>query len=363
MSLKISKSDKKFMDLAISLAEDRVGLTGSNPSVGCVIVNKSQIISVGQTGIGGTPHAETVAIKSAKKEDLKGSSMYVTLEPCNHYGRTPPCTKQIIKNKIGKVFFGVNDVDIRTSGKTTKILNNFNIKVKNNVQIKKILNLYKSYFFLRKHDYPFVTGKIACTKDYYIKTNRKYISNPHSLKFSHLLRYKNQGILVSSKTVNSDNPQLNCRLNGLLKYSPTRFVLDKKLDISLKTKLVQTSKKIKTYIFYNKSNYKLKKLKKMGIKLIQIQLNQNDNLDLIYVLKKIKKLNVYYLLVEGGIKLTNYFILNNLFNEFFLLKSDNNINNKKRFTKYKFKSRILKIFSKKETINTYLDKDKIIKYF
>ena len=183
------------------------------------------------------------------------------------------------------------------------------------------------------------------------------------MNFSHLLRYKNQGILVSSKTVNSDNPQLNCRLNGLLKYSPTRFVLDKNLDISLTTKLVQTSKKIKTYIFYNKSNYKLKKLKKMGIKLIQIQLNQNDNLDLIYVLKKIKKLNVYYLLVEGGIKLTNYFILNNLFNEFFLLKSDNNINNKKRFTKYKFKSRILKIFSKKETINTYLDKDKIIKYF
>ena len=254
MSLKISKSDKKFMDLAISLAEDRVGLTGSNPSVGCVIVNKSQIISVGQTGIGGTPHAETVAIKSAKKEDLRGSSMYVTLEPCNHYGRTPPCTKQIIKNKIGRVFFGVNDVDIRTSGKTTKILNNFNIKVKNNVQIKKILNLYKSYFFLKKQDYPFITGKIACTKDYYIKTNRKYISNTHSLNFSHLLRYKNQGILVSSKTVNSDNPQLNCRLNGLLKYSPTRFVLDKNLDISLKSKLVKNSKKIKTYIFYNKRN-------------------------------------------------------------------------------------------------------------
>ena len=363
MSLKISKSDKKFMDLAISLAEDRVGLTGSNPSVGCVIVNKSQIISVGQTGIGGTPHAETVAIKSAKKEDLRGSSMYVTLEPCNHYGRTPPCTKQIIKNKIGKVFFGVNDVDIRTSGKTTKILNNFNIKVKNNVQIKKILNLYKSYFFLKKHDYPFVTGKIACTKDYYIKSNRKYISNPHSLNFSHLLRYKNQGILVSSKTVNSDNPQLNCRLNGLHKYSPTRIVLDKNLDISLKSKLVKNSKKIKTYIFYNKSNSKLKKLKKMGIKLIYINLIQNNNLDLIHVLKKIKKLNVYYLLVEGGIKLTNYFIQKKLFNEFFLLKSENNINNKKKFIKYKFENRILNIFSNKETINTYLGKDKIIKYF
>ncbi len=351
------------MNLAISLADDRIGLTGTNPSVGCVIVNKSQIISVGQTGIGGTPHAETVAIKNAKKEKLKGSSMYVTLEPCNHYGRTPPCTKQIIKNKIGKVFFGVNDIDIRTSGKTTKILNNVNIKVKNNIQIKKILNLYKSYFFLKKKDYPFITGKIACTNDYYIKTDKKYISNPHSLNFSHLLRYKNQGILVSSKTVNSDNPQLNCRLNGLLKYSPTRFVLDKNIDINLKSKLVKTSKMIKTYIFYNKSNHKLKKLQKMGIKLIHIKLNQNNNLDLLYVLKKIKELNVYYLLVEGGIELTNYFIQKKLFNEFFLLKSENNINNKKRFTKYKFKNRILKIFSNKETINTYLGKDKIIKYF
>ena len=262
-----------------------------------------------------------------------------------------------------KFFFGVNDIDVRTSGKTKKILNNFNIKVKNNIQIKKILNLYKSYFFLKKQDYPFITGKIACTNDYYIKTNKKYISNAHSLNFSHLLRYKNQGILVSSKTVNSDNPLLNCRLNGLLKYSPTRFVLDKNLDVSLKSRLVKTSKKIKTYIFYNKSNYKFKKLKKMGIKLIHINLNQNNSLDLIYVLKKIKKLNVYYLLVEGGIELTKYFILKKLFNEFFLLKSENNINNRKRFTKYKFKNRILKIFSNKETINTYLGKDKIIKYF
>ena len=183
------------------------------------------------------------------------------------------------------------------------------------------------------------------------------------MNFSHLLRYKNQGILVSSKTVNSDNPQLNCRLNGLLKYSPTRFVLDKNLDISLKSKLVKNSKKIKTYIFYNKSNSKLKKLKKMGIKLIYTNLTQNNNLDLIHVLKKIKKLNVYYLLVEGGIELTNYFIQKKLFNEFFLLKSENNINNKKKFIKYKFENRILNIFSNKETINTYLGEDKIIKYF
>ena len=101
----------------------------------------------------------------------------------------------------------------------------------------------------------------------------------------------------------------------------------------------------------------------MVINLVHINLTQNNNLYLIHVLKKIKKLNVYYLLVEGGIELTNYFIQKKLFNEFFLLKSENNINNKKKFTKYKFENRILNIFSNKETINTYLGKDKIIKYF
>ena len=114
MSSKKDKSnnlDKYFMSIAMNLAKERIGLTGLNPSVGCVIVKNNKILSFGQTGFKGRPHAETVAIKSAKKEDLRGSSMYVTLEPCNHYGRTPPCTKQIIKNKIGKVYFGVNDVD------------------------------------------------------------------------------------------------------------------------------------------------------------------------------------------------------------------------------------------------------------
>ena len=143
MSSKINKSDKKYMNLAISLAEDRTGLTGTNPSVGCVIVNNNQIVSVGQTGIGGVPHAETVAIKNANKTKLKNSSMYVTLEPCNHYGKTPPCTKQIIDSKIKKVFYGIEDIDFRTAGKSKKILNKNNIVVKNNITLKKIKKLYR----------------------------------------------------------------------------------------------------------------------------------------------------------------------------------------------------------------------------
>ena len=103
--------------------------------------------------------------------------------------------------------------------------------VKKNVLINEIKKLYESYFFLKKKEYPYITGKIACTKNGYIKTNSKYISNNYSNSFSHLLRYKNHAILVSSKTVNDDNPGLNCRLNGLQKFSPFRIILDKNLII------------------------------------------------------------------------------------------------------------------------------------
>ena len=114
---KFSKKDKKYMSLALTLASARHGLTGENPSVGCVIVNNDEIISIGQTGYNGRPHAEYSAIKNSN-EILDGSTMYVTLEPCNHYGKTPPCTKEIIKNKIKKIIYSVEDVDKKVKGKS-----------------------------------------------------------------------------------------------------------------------------------------------------------------------------------------------------------------------------------------------------
>ena len=123
MSLKKDKynnKDKLYMNLAIQLASARHGLTGSNPSVGCVIVKNDQIISIGQTGFGGRPHAEYNAIKSSH-ENLKGSKMYVTLEPCNHYGQTHPCTNIIVRHKLKKVFYGYADVDLKEKGKQTRL--------------------------------------------------------------------------------------------------------------------------------------------------------------------------------------------------------------------------------------------------
>ena len=137
---KFSKEDKNYMKLAINLAKVRKGLTGENPSVGCLIVKDDKIISIGQTGYNGRPHAESNAINNSF-QDLEGAKMYVTLEPCNHYGKTPPCTKNIIKNKIGEVYYSMDDIDLKVKGKSYSILRKNKIKVKKGLLRKDAENL------------------------------------------------------------------------------------------------------------------------------------------------------------------------------------------------------------------------------
>ena len=350
------------MNLAISLAKQRIGLTGPNPSVGCVIVKKNKIISLGQTGIGGTPHAESVAIDKSI-ENVKGATLYSTLEPCSHTGRTPPCTKKIIKNKIKKVVYAVDDIDIRSRKKSEKIFKKYNIKLKKNFLNKKGKQIYKSYFFNKNYNIPYVTGKLAITKNNFFKSKKKYISNRFSLDFSHLLRYHNQAILVSKRTINEDNPLLNCRLNGLNRYSPIRIILDTELNIKTNSNIFKNTHKFRTIIFYNKRSSNLKKLIKMkNIKLIHAPLDKNNKLDLLNILKKIKKLNINYLLVEGGKSLTKNFLKCNLFNEFYLFSSSKIENKIKKKYFFNIKNNLKLKFKKQVKLDTYLGDDNIIKY-
>ena len=211
--------DKRYMKLALDLARSRRGLTGDNPSVGCVIVKKDKIISIGQTGFGGRPHAEHNAILNCL-EDPRGSKMYITLEPCNHYGKTPPCTKNIIKNKISEVYYSIDDIDLKVKGKSYSILKKNNIKVKRGLLKKDAINLYRSYLINRKKKLPYVIGKIALSNNNLIYSQfSKRITNQVSDKLTHYLRFKSDAILISSKTLNIDNPKLNCRLNGYNKFS------------------------------------------------------------------------------------------------------------------------------------------------
>ena len=161
---RFSSQDKNYMKLAINLARSRKGLTGDNPSVGCLIVKNDKIISIGQTGYNGRPHAEDSAIKNSF-EKLKGSKMYVTLEPCNHYGKTPPCTKSIIKSGISELIYSMEDIDKRVKGKSFKILSSKKIKVKRGLLKEDAKDLYDSYIKNRTSKLPYVTAKIAVSKN------------------------------------------------------------------------------------------------------------------------------------------------------------------------------------------------------
>ena len=253
---KFTKKDFKYMSLALNLARVRHGLTGSNPSVGCVIVKNNEIISIGQTGYNGRPHAEYSALKNSYTK-LEGSKMYVTLEPCNHYGQTPPCTNEIIKNKINEVIYSVEDVDEKVKGKSFKILRSKNIVVKKGLLKKEISNFYIPYFFNRKNKIPYVTGKIAISKNNLIFSKGiKRITDIYSEKFTHFLRYKNDSILISYKTLNEDNPKLNCRIKGLKKFSPKRIILDNHLSTKTSSYIFKTTNKKNTLFFYNDTDKK-----------------------------------------------------------------------------------------------------------
>ena len=285
---KFSKKDIKYMSLALNLARARHGLTGKNPSVGCVIVKNDEIVSIGQTGINGRPHAEYNAIKNSV-DDLESSKMYITLEPCNHYGKTPPCTKEIINNKISEVIYSIEDIDKKVKGKSFKILESKNIKVKKGLLKNEIINFYNPYFFNRKNKIPYVTGKIAVSKNNLIYSKGiKKITDIHSDKLTHFLRYKNDAIMISYKTLNKDNPKLNCRLKGLNKFSPKRIILDNYLKTKTTSYIFKTVNKENTIFFYNNANkLRISVFKKKGINLVKSNLIKNEYFDLKSILKKL----------------------------------------------------------------------------
>ena len=319
---KFSSKDNFYMELALELARAREGHTGTNPSVGCVIVKNNKIISIGQTSFNGRPHAESNAIENAF-EDLKGAKMYVTLEPCSHHGITPPCTSAIINSQIDEVIYSVIDIDKRVKGKTLKILKSRKIKVRKGLLKDKVKKFYLSYFFNRKKKLPYVIGKIAVSKNnlIYNKTNKK-ITNSKSDKFTHYLRYKNDSILISYRTLNKDNPKLNCRLKNIEKFSPIRIVLDNKLETNTKTYLFKSSKKHYTIFFYNEAiKSKVLEFKKNKIVVIKSKINNNKKFDLLLIMKKLYNLGCRNILVEGGNELTKNFISKKIFNQFYLFKS------------------------------------------
>jgi len=325
MSISQNK-DFLFLKLAFHQAEVNLGSTSLNPSVGCVVVKNETVISSGRTSLKGRPHAEINALK--KKVNIKDSNIYISLEPCSHYGETPPCVKSIIKKKPREVIFSINDSDVRSKNLAYLKLKKEKIKVKRFILKDYAKTFYKSYFAQSMKQAPFIDAKLAISKDYLtINKKNKWITNNSSRKVGNFLRSKYDCILSTSKTINYDNSLLNCRIDGLEEKSPAVIIVDRSFKIKKKLKIF--SDKSRTVFIFTQTNdiYKEKYFKKIGVNVVKFKKfnNSKDNISEVYFL--LKKLGYNRILIESGIKYLNEVLKSNLINNFYLFKSSFNLKN------------------------------------
>ena len=338
-------SQNNFIRLAFEKAKVNLGSTKKNPSVGCVVEKNGSIISSGSTSINGRPHAEFNALN--KNIDFKNSNLYVTLEPCSHYGKTPPCTNLIKIKKIKKIFFPTFDEDLRTKKKSLKLIQK-KIKVKSNLEKTYALDFYKSYFLQYKSDsLPLIDGKIALSKDYFtIDKKKKWITSLASRKRVHLLRSMYDCILSTSKSINSDNSMLDCRLDGLEDKSPDLVILDRSLKLKKKLKLISTAKKRKIIIVTSSRNKKkMSFFKKKGIFFLNFR-SLNSYSDFVSLFQKLKK-NYSRIFVESGLTLMNFLVTKKFLSSMYVFKTNKplkkngvNFSSNTKLKKLKLKSKL-----------------------
>lgn len=318
--------DSLFLKLAFYQAEVNLGSTSSNPSVGCIVVKNNSVISSGRTSFNGRPHAEAIALK--KNVNVSGSSMYVTLEPCSHYGKTPPCVKNIINKKLHQVIFSINDIDKRSRDLAYTKLKKEKIKVKKYILKNYAKKFYKSYFLNSSNQPPFIDAKLAISKDYLtINKKQKWITNKNSRKVGNFLRSKYDCILTTSKTINSDNALLNCRIRGLEHKSPAVIILDRSFIIKKNLKVFRD--KFREIFIFTHSNNKVKEkyFKKIGVNVVKLNRYENLKNDVSIVYLLLKQMGFNRILIESGIKYINEVLRHNLIKNFYLFKSAVKLNN------------------------------------
>ena len=321
-----SARDRYFMRNALNISLRGIGNTYPNPSVGAVVVKNNQIISRGWTQPGGVPHAEVLALK---KKNLSGATLYTTLEPCSHYGKSPPCVDQIIKSKIKRVVIGLKDPNPKVNGKGISKLRKKKIKISVGILENEIKKIHLSFFYKIKKKIPFVSSKIAVSSNgKMINKNKKWITSKDSRMYGNFLRAKFDAVITGINTVMEDNPLLNCRHSNMENLSPVRFILDSKLKIKENFKIVKTAKNIKTYVFTNTNDKKkILKLKQYGVTIKCLDQNQ-ERINLKKILFKIGEMGFVNVLLEAGPNLNIAFLKYNLINKIYYFKSNEIIKSK-----------------------------------
>ena len=331
------QQDIEYMQRAIALAKKGAGFVNPNPMVGCVVVKDNEIITEGYHEYYGGLHAERNALTHTTA-DCKGATLYVTLEPCCHHGKTPPCTDIIIEKGIKKVVVGLLDPNPLVSGKGISILQNAGIEVITGVEVDEIKELNKVFLKYIKTKRPYVILKTAMTLDGKIASytgDSKWITNDKSRQVVHKLRSEMMGIVAGIGTVKADNPMLNCRLESSQQsavssqsniHQPIRIIVDTKASISLDSNIVKTANEYRTILAIgrdvtpvaseknecrdvtpvaseqttdNRQQTTVEKLRSFNVEILQCE-EKDGHVDINDLMIKLGEKGVDSLLLEGG---------------------------------------------------------------
>lgn len=291
------------MRMAIDLARKGWGKTRPNPLVGSVIVRDDKVISQGYHAAYGGPHAEVNAIANLK-ENPAGSTIYVNLEPCSHYGKTPPCANALVKAGFRKAVIGMTDPNPLVSGRGIEILKSNGIEVTSGVLQQECIKLNEIFIKYITKKLPFVMIKSAMSLDGKIATfsgDSKWISNEESRLFVHNLRYRVSAIMVGINTVIRDNPSLTARVPGLDINDPIRIVVDPSGRIPLDAKVINSSKTAPLILAVSRkiSDDKAKFLSNNNVKIIFCP-SPNGRIDLHKLMENLYEMKIDSVLIEGG---------------------------------------------------------------
>lgn len=300
MKAGMEMTDKEYMNMAIALAKKGEGWTNPNPMVGAVIVKDDRVIGQGYHAYYGGYHAERNAFQSLH-ESAKGATLYVTLEPCCHYGKTPPCTEIILENQIARVVVGSRDPNRMVAGKGIALLRKAGILVEEDFMREICDQINPIFFHYITKKTPYVVMKYGMTLDGKIATKEgasKWITGKLSREEVQRLRATYMGVMVGIGTVLMDDPMLNVRMKGL--RNPVRIICDSNLKIPISSKICQTAKRYKTIIAYAYGDAeKEQQLEALGIRLLKVE-SQNGHIDLRKLMKLLGEMGIDSILLEGG---------------------------------------------------------------
>ena len=306
------------MDYALRLGRRALGTTAENPPVGCVIVTDDKVLGVGWTQPGGRPHAETGALKMAG-DSAKGATAYVTLEPCAHHGKTPPCAEALVNAGIARIVTAIEDPDPRVSGGGHTILRAAGIKVDTGLCAQEAKRDLAGFLTRIEKKRPYITIKIGVSADGKIAAGPEQqtsITGEEVKARVHLMRAQSDAILVGLSTVLIDDPELTCRLPGMEARSPIRIVADTRLSIPSKAKLVKTAEQVPVWILSTR-----KGRVSAGITVIDCKQTPNGWVDFADATEVLAKRGINRLLVEGGSHISQSFLEADLVDEVQLFQS------------------------------------------